>query len=212
MPSWNTHLEAGHRLAKQLKLTGPKRQEFLFGCILPDINNGYINNVKVRKRHQETHYAFNDKSTRNFYAENQAKIDAFEPLYLGYLFHLYTDGYFNHTFYHEIKKSDLGRKLDPDEWREIKHNDFWLYDTTFYHTLGFKKKDLLALAKHANEISVTEITPEDIENVEYILTSGILHQKSSKYHYRFYDQKRLDDLLEQTIADFTHDYLRSYHA
>ena len=42
MPGWNIHLEAGNRLANKLKFSAPKRKEFLLGCLLPDINNGYI--------------------------------------------------------------------------------------------------------------------------------------------------------------------------
>ena len=57
MPSWNTHLEAGNRLADKLKLKGKEREEFLLGCLLPDINNGYVNKVKTIKDHNETHYA-----------------------------------------------------------------------------------------------------------------------------------------------------------
>ena len=98
MPGWNIHLEAGERVAKKLKFTGVKRKEFLLGCILPDINNGYINRVKRRKHHEETHYAYNQKSSLNFYAENRDKINERDPIFLGYLFHLYTDGYFNYDF------------------------------------------------------------------------------------------------------------------
>ena len=71
MPSWNIHLEAGERLADQLKFSGKKRKMFLLGCLLPDINNGYINRVKVEKSHAETHFARDHKSSLNFYAEYQ---------------------------------------------------------------------------------------------------------------------------------------------
>ena len=63
MPSWNIHLEAGERLAGKLKLSGKKRKAFLLGCLLPDINNGYINKVKVEKPHEQTHYAFDQKTS-----------------------------------------------------------------------------------------------------------------------------------------------------
>ena len=66
MPSWNIHLEAGERVAKKLKFTKLAKKEFLLGCILPDINNGYINKVKRRKHHEETHYAYDQKSSLNF--------------------------------------------------------------------------------------------------------------------------------------------------
>ncbi|MBR3236430.1 hypothetical protein IKF92_01995 [Candidatus Saccharibacteria bacterium] len=212
MPSWNTHLEAGSRLANKLRLSGSKRQEFLLGCILPDINNGYINRVGIKKHHHETHYAYNDKSTKNFYANNKAEIDRKNPVFLGYLFHLYTDGYFNHTFYREIKKSPLGEKLPNDEWRDIKHHDFWLYDTKFKHCLDTKKTDLKKLAEHANKIDVVEITPSDIENVEAVLTDENFNKHIKNSGYVFYSEKRLDDLLDETINSFIRDYLGGKHA
>ena len=98
MPGWNVHLEAGERLAKKLKFSGKKRKEFLLGCLLPDINNGYVNHVKTKKEHKETHYAYDQKSSLNFYAENKSEIDKKTPIYLGYLLHLYTDGFFNYDF------------------------------------------------------------------------------------------------------------------
>ena len=135
MPGWNIHLEAGERVAKKLKFTKNKRKEFLLGCLLPDINNGYVNKVKVRKHHDETHYAYDQKSSLNFYAENRDKIRERDPIFLGYLFHLYTDGFFNYDFYRTIKRHKMGEGLNHDEKREIKHHYFFLYDTTYHHEL-----------------------------------------------------------------------------
>lgn len=207
MPGWNIHLEAGNRLADRLKFSGAKRQEFLFGCLLPDINNGFINRVKIKKQHEETHYAYDQKSSLNFYAENRQKILDKDPLYLGYLLHLYTDGYFNYDFYRTIKRHKLGEGRSHEEKRTIKHHDFWLYDTNFHHQLGIHKSELKHLAARANEISVTEISPEDIEDVERILADDELNQAIKGQHYQFYSKKRLDDLLDDMIESFSNDYL-----
>lgn len=212
MPSWNIHLEAGIRLADQLKLSGKKRKEFLFGCILPDINNGYVNKVKVKKHHGETHYAYDQKSSLNFYAENKPQIDAKDPLYLGYLFHLYTDGFFNYDFYRTIKRHKLGEGKTHEEKRAIKHHDFWLYDTNFYHYLDLKPSDLEYLTARANEISITEVAPEDIVDVEQILFENKLGKAMKGQKYQFYSKKRLDNLLEDMIESFTNDYLGGPHA
>lgn len=212
MPGWNIHLEAGERLADKLKLTGRKRKEFLLGCILPDINNGYVNKVKVRKQHHETHYAFNQKSSLNFYAENKAQIDRHEPIFLGYLFHLYTDGYFNYDFYRTIKRSKLGVGLDHEQKSVIKHNDFYLYDTNFYHYLDLRPSDLVPLANCANEISITEITPEDIADVEQILYENRFYESNKNTTYKFYTKKRLENLLEDMIESFSSDYLGAKYA
>lgn len=212
MPSWNIHLEAGTRLADQLKLSGSKRKAFLLGCLLPDINNGYINKVKVKKQHDETHYAHDQKSSLNFYAENKPKIDQRDPIFLGYLFHLYTDGYFNYDFYRTIKRSPLGEGLDHAAKREIKHHDFWIYDMNFHHRLNIDHQDALSLAKLGNAVPATDITAEDIEDVERILTDSSLNDAMRGQHYTFYTKARLDQLMHDMIASFTADYLGGKNA
>ena len=212
MPSWNIHLEAGQRLSRKLKFTGTKRQEFLLGCLLPDINNGYINKVKTRKHHCETHYAYDQKSSLNFYAENREQIKKRDPIFLGYLFHLYTDGFFNYDFYRTIKRDPLGEGLNHDQKSKIKHNDFWIYDTNFNHHLSFAPKDLPRLVKRANAVPATDIAAEDIEDVERILVSNDLNDAMRGKKYQFYTKERLDNLLEDTLESFTNDYLKGENA
>ncbi len=212
MPGWNIHLEAGNRLAKKLKFSGQKRKEFLLGCVLPDINNGYANKVRVKKIHEETHYAYDQKSSLNFYAENRSEILSKNPIFLGYLFHLYTDGFFNYDFYRTIKRNKLGEGLDHDAKRKIKHNDFFLYDTCFYHHLRLKPEDYKILAKKANQINTVEIEPEDIEEVENILIERRFADEYKNKKYIFYNKKRLDDLLEDMVDSFMNDYVRGNHA
>lgn len=208
MPSWNIHLEAGKRLLKKLKFSGISRKEFLLGCLLPDINNGYINKVKVQKKHQETHYAYDQKSSLNFYAENQTKIQQKDPIFLGYLFHLYTDGFFNYDFYRTIKRHKLGAGLTHEQKREIKHHDFWIYDTNFHHHLDFNQKDIIHLAARANEISTPDITPADIFDVQQLLNGKTLSSSVKDKKYLFYSKKRLDNLLDDMIESFTNDYIK----
>ena len=212
MPGWNIHLEAGERVARKLKLTGVKRKEFLLGCILPDINNGYVNRVKRRKHHEETHYAYNQKSSLNFYAENQKKIKERDPIFLGYLFHLYTDGFFNYDFYRTIKRSKLGEGLDRDEKSDIKHHDFFLYDIDYHHELGVKKEELRDLARRANKVPAVDITAEEIEDVERILIEDNLNDDLKGEKYIFYTKKRLDELMEDMIDSFMNDYVRRNRA
>lgn len=212
MPGWNIHLEAGERVAKKLKFTKLAKKEFLLGCILPDINNGYVNKVKVKKHHHETHYAYDQKSSLNFYAENRDKIRARDPIFLGYLLHLYTDGYFNYDFYRTIKRHKLGEGKNHDEKRDIKHHDFFLYETNYHHELNVKPEELPDLANRANEISIAEITPEDIADVERILIEDSLNDNLKGDKYLFCTEERLDNLLEDMIDSFMNDYIRGNHA
>lgn len=212
MPSWNIHLESGEKLAQKLHFENKKKREFLVGCLLPDINNGYVNSPKYTYPHHDTHYAFDEKSSLNFYADYSKKIREKDPIFLGFLFHLFLDGYFNYDFYHKAKHSSLLQNLSEDQKRDIKHHDFWLYDTNFHHNLGFKESDLAPLAARANEVSTTEVTPEDIADVERILVNDQLGQHMRGEKYLFYTKKRLDNLLEDMIESFSHDYLGEDYA
>ncbi|MBR3229004.1 hypothetical protein IKF67_02105 [Candidatus Saccharibacteria bacterium] len=208
MPSWNIHLEAGERLLKKLKFSKAEQKEFLFGCILPDINNGYINKVKIQKDHNETHYAFNQKSSLNFYAENKTEIQKKDPIFLGYLFHLYTDGFFNYDFYRTIKHHKLGEGLTHPEKRKIKHHDFWIYDTNFHHHFDFSQNDIKHLTTRANLVPTTDITPEDIKNVQQVLNSETLNESIKNEKYLLYDKTRLDNLMDDMIESFINDYIK----
>ena len=206
MPSWNIHLEAGNRIADKLKLNPKERKEFLVGCLLPDINNGYINNPDTIKSHQETHYAYNQKSSLNFYAENKAKIDQKAPIYLGYLFHLYTDGFFNYDFYHSIKRHPFSTKTE-NEKRDIKHHDFWIYDTNFHHKITLTKEEAKNIATTACHINAVQITPSDILEISEILERGDINDKIKNSQYIFYTKEALGNLLEDMCESFANDYL-----
>lgn len=206
------HLEAGERIAKKLRLNKLAKQEFLCGCLLPDVNNGYINNPKITKPHHETHYAHDQKSSLNFYAENRAAIDEKNPIYLGYLFHLYTDGFFNYDFYRTIKRSPLGENKTHDEKRKIKHHDFRLYDLNFSHHLDIDAATAATIAKKACEINVVQITADDILEVAEIINCADLNKSIKNDKYIFYSKEALDNLMEDMIESFSGDYLRSDHA
>ena len=201
-------MEAGNRLADAMNLKGAPRQEFLVGCLIPDINNGYINNPKTLKEHRETHYAYDQKSSLNFYAENRDEIQQKSPIYLGYLFHLYTDGFFNYDFYRSIKRSPLGEGKTHDEKADIKHHDFWLYDTNFHHELNLTAKEAAIIARKASEIKAVDITAEDLLEVAAILRRTDLNDNIKNDTYLFYTKASLDNLLEDMLESFTNDYLK----
>lgn len=209
MPSWNIHLEAGERLARKLHFNKKEKREFLLGCILPDINNGYVNKPEVVKEHHETHYAYNQKSSLNFYAENREKVNARVPVYLGYLFHLYTDGFFNYDFYRTIKRHPLGDGKTHEEKREIKHHDFWLFDRNFHHHIGVDdEKTAKELAREASKIKTVQIFANDVMEVEKILKDDVLNNHLDGEKFWFYSDERLEEVLEDMIESFTNDYLK----
>ena len=212
MPSWNIHLEAGERLADKMSLTGDKRREFLFGCLLPDINNGYINHPDYIKDHSDTHYAYDQKSSLNFYAENPTEIQGKVPIFLGYLLHLYTDGYFNYHFYRTIKRSPLGAGLTHAQKSDIKHHDFWLYDTKFHHELDIAPSDYAKYAEKANALPRIKVTEHDVAELAQIMHDDTLNDHVEGDNYWFYTESELDDLIARMIEGFTEQYLGENYA
>lgn len=209
MPSWNIHLEVGERLADKLHFSGKKRKEFLLGCILPDINNGYVNKVHTTKPHAATHYNFDKKSSLNFYAENQAEIDARNPIFLGYLLHLYTDGYFNYHFYSSVKHHDQYKNLTHQQKAKIKHHDFYIFDSTMHHFIDINNREEAAdLAALANQIRPVDLIPEDIENVEKILRDNVLNDQVRGKPYFYYTEAELRQILDNMLESFSKEYLK----
>lgn len=208
MPSWNIHLEVGERLADKLKFSGKKRKCFLLGCLLPDINNGYVNRVEIKKAHELTHFAYDEKSSLNFYATYKNEIDAREPIFLGYLLHLYTDGFFNYRYYRAINHEPRGETLSKQEKLDIKHHDFWIYDTNFDHQIGIVREDeLQEMTQEANRIAEVEVTANDIMDVERILQSKELSNAIKGEKYTYYTKEKLDSILNSMVEGFTQDYL-----
>ena len=74
------------------------------------------------------------------------------------------------------------------------------------------KKEADYFAKKASKISVIDITAEDIEDGERILIANNLCHAMRGKKYLFYSKKRLDELLENMIDSFSHDYLGEEYA
>ena len=198
MPSWNVHMEAGNRLADKLSIKGKKRQEFLFWCILPDINNAYVNHPHVAKAHEETHYNYEGDGPTNFYNENKDKIEKRDPMYLAYFFHLLTDHMFNEDFNNRVENSQFKDKT-IEELENLKHNDFWLYGTNFRYILDFSREEAEELARQANQIKPIDINADDILEVTKIIELDEINDPVRNNHYILYTKEDFDNLLNQVV-------------
>lgn len=205
MPGWTLHLEIGDRIADKLQYKGQDREDFLFGCILPDINNGYLNNVKEKLGHEVTHFAYDKKSSLNFYEEYKDKIKARVPIYMGYLVHLYTDGYFNYDFWSKIEDSPKYEELTHEQKTDLKHKDFWLFGSQFDHRL--KISDLTRACKLANEIQPVDLDEDDLRNVLKLFDEGDALMSGVGDHYIFYTEEEMEHVAEDMIESFSRDYL-----
>ena len=212
MPSWNIHLEAGERLADKLQLKGDARREFMFGCLVPDINNGYVNHPCELREHAETHYAYDQKSSLNFYAENRAAVDDKIPIYLGYIFHLFTDGFFNYDFFHRVKSVPELAERSYDGKNEVKHHDFWLYDTKFHHELDIPEAEYEKFAEKASALPRVDVKGADVAELVQIMHDDKLNDHVEGDKYWFYTEAELDALMERMIEGFSEQYLGEEYA
>ena len=93
MPSWSTHLVTANVLLKKINID---KNLFIFGNILPDINNAFfIEGVTNKLSHKETHFTkdidlkdiiFNYNNVERFKNEYMSRFD--NPVILGYFVHL----------------------------------------------------------------------------------------------------------------------------
>ncbi len=194
MPSWKTHIEIAKRISEKLNITNNELNEFMIGSILPDINNGYVvKKISNIYSHKKTHYEENGGITYvNFY--NQYKNLIKEPLILGYYVHLYTDYIWNNDFYSRIEKNVNYCNYTSNELREIKHNDFKLYNNKYVkNTINIINIDeVLNKIKLINNVSINK---KDLINaIEYLNTYNIFLST-----YKFYKDKEMDHLLEDVV-------------
>ena len=215
MPSLKVHLETGKRIASKLNFSPQEELELLVGCILPDVNNGFINSPKTKYSHDYTHYSYNGESAsaRNFYNSYTEKIKAREPIFLGYLLHLFVDVYFNQHFYQEFRKSPMSQGLNKDQQCSIKHHDFWIYDTNFTSPLDLTPEIIEAIVPVSNQIANVQIVPEDMVEINELLHNSDINKRIvggpvDGEPYTFCDQAFMDRLLEGSIEEFTDQYLK----
>ena len=126
--------------------------------------------------------------------------------------HLYTDGFFNYDFYRKIKRHPLGEGKNREEKREIKHHDFWLFDTKFHHEFGIDMTEAKEIARKASEIAAVELTGEDLMDVERILKMDNVNDFLKGEKYLFYSEQELANVMEDMVESFANDYLGDVNA
>lgn len=195
MPNWKVHIEVGKRLNEKLNYNKEDLNLFLLGSILPDINNCYIvTNISKRIDHDTTHMGkFNETSYLNFYNKYKKEIAKNNPLFVGYLAHLYTDYSWNIDFYKNFANLDIPKE-ERDKLRIMKQSDFKVYNNKFIEN----KIDIENINRALDEIikiSEISITREDILEVIDFLKN----QKAYENELQFYSMEKLDELMSNTI-------------
>lgn len=193
MPSWKTHLEIGERLNKYLKFDKENLSIFLFGTLLPDINNGYVvSGISRIIRHNVTHLGDGiDKYYHDFYNKYESEIRSMNPIFLGYFVHLFTDYMFNNNFYKRFDSEDINNI----NLKKLKHNDFKVFNNYFINrTISIINiNDLLTQANKIDNVSITEY---DI----YKVIDYLDNYSTIDGNFKLYTIDELSDLLDNTIS------------
>ena len=202
MPNWKTHMEIAKRVNKYFNYRDSAYDIFLFASILPDINNGFIvKDISKILDHKVTHFSLKIEPTYlKFKAKYQEKLRTNDPLYWGYLLHLYVDYNFNNDFYTKVKTTKYAC-LSPKEQRELKQNDFKAFNNKFMNnTISLKNID--ELLKEISQIAEVEIIATDVTKV----LDFINKQKPYPNTYKFYQEAELTKLMDKIIKDFEKEY------
>lgn len=195
MPNWKTHIEIGIRINKILKYNKSDLNLFLFGSILPDINNGYlIPDVSNKIEHDITHMGkFINSSYTDFYNKYKNEIENRKPIFLGYLFHLCTDNMWNKNFYSRVKNEKI-KVENFDELRIIKQSDFRVYNNNFIENI-IEIDNIDYLLNEIKNIEEVVIEKEDVfKSLKFLKEQEIYNEK-----LRFYSLEELDNIIDDTI-------------
>lgn len=195
MPNWKTHLEVGKRLNKYLKYKEKEFNMFLIGSILTDINNSHIvTDISTKLSHDITHIRKHEKASHiEFYNKYSEEILKRNPIFVGYLAHLYTDEIWNEHFY---KKDEVIQMNDKshDELRIMKQRDFEIYNSKFIDNI-IELDNITKVLEQATKIDEVSIIKEDIEKVIEFLKN----QKSINGQLKLHTEEELDELMNETV-------------
>ena len=193
MPNWKIHIEVSKRLRKKLNYNDQDYELFVFGSIVPDINNGYLlKDVSKVIDHKITHFSEkNIFSYANFLEKYKDKLN--DPFVFGYFTHLVTDFTFNNNFYTQIGK----RKIPHDNHeslRIMKQHDFKVYNNNFQKN-NIEITDIKRVLEYAKKIEEISINKDDvIKSLEFLEEERMFNED-----YEFYKEEELEKLKEDTI-------------
>ena len=195
IPNWKTHLEVGKKLNKYLKYNTKEFNMFLLGSILPDINNSHIvTDISEKIGHDVTHIRKQkNPSYIEFYNKYLEEIINNNPIFVGYLTHIYTDEIWNAHFY---KKNEIIKMKDKshDELRIMKQKDFEIYNSKFIDNV-IEIDNITEVLEQTTKITEVSITKEDIEKVIEFLKN----QKGIDGELKLHTEDELAKLLDETI-------------
>lgn len=223
MPNWGEHLLIGNKILKKIKT---EENLFLFGNILPDVQDGYlVKGISNIQPHQLNHYDLNGenynpnnkKEYEIFYEKYANKMD--NPIIMGYLAHLITDSLWNEAFYGGKCVQENGKiigfmnknnefvKAGKTELRQNKQKDFEAFQYYIYEKYNMKlPKFSVDISKYANIIDVININDEDAKKVIEYINERKLDAVNRNQEMQIFTVEELENLIDKTV-DFVFNFL-----
>lgn len=220
MPAWGVHLVTTKEILDRIDIK--EKNDFIFGNILPDIENGYlVKGISHNLTHKESHFdqfpLTKFDSQEVFLKSYGDKLD--NRVILGYVVHLLTDNLWNKYYYErKVIYEDgeiAGVKLTNGEIlrgnhevvRILKQKDYKIYADSLFRTNNFVEPIFdKELVKKANQIKIIDINEEDIyKSLQYIQDEKIKSRNCSEIDkYQSFDEEEIDkfmkDIIEEVIA------------
>lgn len=204
MPHWKTHIEIAKRCNEFLKFNKSDYTLFLFGNILPDINNGYIiSDIVTHIDRNYTHFKDNDsyKIYLNFY--NEYKNNIKNPMILGYYCHLYADYSFNNFAYPVLNNSESFKNYTKDELRRFKQDEFKRYNTNFSDN-NITIYDCNEILEETKKINRVKICRDDVIKVSKYLNNG-----ENVQNLNFFNKNDFDILIGDIVNEIKNFYFNN---
>lgn len=205
MAEWNTHLYCARKVSENLKLEGAERDLFLFGNIMPDVNPGWVIKPETQIDQYITHFDVEKCGPQyfweayRFYDKYESEIRKKNPVYLGFLFHIWVDVTLTSNFISRVPMSQLiSNGIEVREW---KWKDNLLFIKDFPQTISRENIALaVEAAKGIEEISVTE---KDLNSVVDFLENPAGTRDLTGYNYHVYTGESMGALFDGICQDFT---------
>lgn len=202
MADWNTHLYCANKVNKKLNFEGTDSTLFLYGNLLPDINPGWLFKTDVHVDHTVTHFYDKDLGPEyywapyRFYAKYEHEIKAENPLFLGYLFHLWLDISIMTEFMSRVSMSlqiSHGPEVREWKWKELR-----IFIQKHPQTLS--SENLSAVAEASKGIQEIALSESDLAQVAPYLSVDMNDRVEGDYH--IFDDALLEAVYEKICQDF----------
>lgn len=224
MPNWGEHLLIANKILKKVKID---ENLFLFGNILPDVQDGFlVKGISNIQPHKINHYDLNGenynpntkKEYEVFYEMYSKKMD--NPIIMGYLTHLITDCLWNDMFYNGkcIKENDKligfinknGKliRVDKADFRINKERDFEIFSSYIYKNHDMKLPEFSSeVAQNANIIENININDDDVKKVVDYINETKTDAINKNQEMQVFTIEELEKQIENTV-DFVYNFLK----